>query len=94
MKVPPLPYSAPAGYYYEFEDFKKNVVSVWLCNTYKFVYNGGDLTRTIHSFYNTKTGKCYAPVNSKTMGKEVEFRNTRNYTAMQHKQTPLEQFFA
>jgi hypothetical protein len=35
----------------------------------------------------------YAPINSKTIGKEVEFKNTRNYTAMQIKPSPLDAFF-
>ena len=34
-----------------------------------------------------------APVNSSTVGKEVDFKNTRNYTAMQIKPSPLDAFF-
>jgi hypothetical protein len=93
-EVPPLPYSPPEGYFYEAEEFKRNVVSIWLCNTYKFVYNGGAPTRTIHSFYNTKTREYFAPVNSKTIGACVNIKETRNYSAMPIKYIGLEQFFA
>jgi hypothetical protein len=40
-----------------------------------------------------KPVSIYAPVNSKTIGKEVDFKNTRNYTAMQIKPSPLDAFF-
>jgi len=93
VEVPSLPYSAPEGYYYECEEFKRNVVSIWLCNTRKFVYNNGAPTRTIHSFYNTKTREYFAPINSKTIGACVNIKETRNYTAMPIKQTALEACF-
>jgi hypothetical protein len=85
--------SAPDGYYYETEEFKRNIISIWLCNTRKFVYNGGAPTRTIHSFYNTKTREYFAPINSKTVGSRVNIKDTRNYTAMPLKLTPLEAAF-
>lgn len=44
-------------------------------------------------FLQFKTKKYYAPVNSKTVGKEVDIKSTRNYTAMQLKQSPLDAFF-
>jgi hypothetical protein len=90
---PTFCHSPPQGYFYEAEEFKKNVVSIWLCNTYEFVYNGGAQTRTIHSFYNTKTGEYFAPINSKTIGACVNIRDTRNYTAMPIKLSPLDAFF-
>jgi hypothetical protein len=94
LELPPsFFHSPPKGYYYKCEEFKKNVISIWLWNTRKFDYNLGKPTKTIHSFYNTKTHKYFAPINSKTIGKEVQFKNTRNYTAMQIKQSPLDQFF-
>ena len=85
--------SPPNGYYYECEDFKRNVVSIWLCNTRKFVYNGGAPTRTIHSFYNTKSGEYFSPINSSTIGACVNITDTRNYTAMPLKLNPLELAF-
>ena len=92
-ELPPLPYSAPEGYYYECEEFKRNVVSIWLCNTRKFVYNGGAPTRTIHSFYNTKTREYFAPINSKTVGARVDINKTRNYTSMKINYQGVEKFF-
>jgi hypothetical protein len=92
--IPQFLHKPPKGYFYKVEEFKRNVFSIWLHNTHEFDYNDGKETKSIWGFYNYKKCKFFAPVNSKTMGKEVEFRNTRNYTAMQLKQTPLEQFFA
>jgi hypothetical protein len=89
----PFNHTPPSGYFYSFEEYKSNVIRIWLNNTRKFDYNLGKSTRTIHSFYNTKTHKFFAPINSKTIGKEVDFKQTRNYTAMQIKQSPLDQFF-
>jgi hypothetical protein len=93
VEVPPLPYSPPEGYYYECEDFKRNVVSIWLCNTRKFDYNNGSPTRTIHSFYNTKTREYFAPINSKTIGACVDINDTRPWTSMPIKYQGVEQFF-
>lgn len=92
-ELPPLPYSPPEGYYYEATEFKRNIISIWLCNTYKFDYNLGAPTRTIHSFYNTKTREYFVPVNSKTIGACVNIKDTRNYTAMPLKLSPLELAF-
>ena len=89
----PFNHSSPKGYFYSFEEYKSGVISIWLNNTHKFDYNLGKPTRTVWGFYNFKKCKFFAPINSKTMGKEVEFKNTRNYTAMQIKQSPLDQFF-
>ena len=86
-------HSPPDGYYYKAEEFKRNVISIWLYNTRKFVYNGGAETRTIWGFYKSKTREYYAPVNSKTIGACVNIRDTRNYTAMPLKLTPLEAAF-
>ena len=94
VELPPLPYSPPDGYYYECEEFKRNVVSIWLCNTRKFIYNNVAPTRTIHSFYNTKTREYFAPINSKTIGARVNINETRNYTTMPIKQSPLDAFFS
>ena len=86
-------HSPPNGYYYECEDFKRNVVSIWLCNTRKFDYNNGKTTRTIWGFYSTKTGEYFSPINSSTIGACVNIKDTRNYTAMPIKQSPLDAFF-
>lgn len=86
-------HSAPDGYYYEAEEFKRNVISIWLCNTYKFVYNNGIETRTIHSFYNTKTREYFAPINSGTIGACVNIKETRHWTSMKINYQGVEQFF-
>lgn len=75
--------SPPSGYYYECEEFKKNVIIIWLCNTHRFDYNNGAVTRTIHSFYNTKTNCYHAPINSSTVGSVVDIKHTTQYSAMQ-----------
>ena len=84
---------APEGYFYTFEEYKSGVISIWLNNNREFDYNLGKPTRTVWGFWRRKTNTYYAPVNSKTMGKQVDFKNTRNYTAMQLKQSPLDAFF-
>lgn len=86
-------HKAPKGYSYEFEEFKRNVISIWIRNHTKFDYNLGASVRSIWGFYNTKTKCFYAPINAKTVGSEVNFRETTPYSAMQLKQTPLEKFF-
>lgn len=86
-------HKAPEGYSYEFEDFKRNVTSIWIRNHYKFDYNNGAAVRSIWGFYNSKTRQYYSPINSKTVGSVVAIQQTTPYTAMQIKQTPLESAF-
>ena len=88
-----FPHHPPKGYSYEFEEFKRGVVAIWLCCHRKFVYNGGAPTKTIWGFYKSKTREYFAPVNSKTIGACVNIKETRNYTAMPIKQSPLDAFF-
>lgn len=83
----------PKGYSYEVTEFKTNVVAIWICNHSKFVYNGGAPTRSIWGFWSSKTKKYYAPINSKTIGKEVSIEDTTPYSAMVIKRTPLELAF-
>jgi len=93
MQEVPFNHTPPDKCSYSFEEYKPGVVSIWLNNPRKFDYNMGKPTRTIWGFYNTKTNKFFAPINSKTIGKEVDFKQTRNYTAMQIKPSPLDAFF-
>lgn len=93
LEIPLLPYSAPDGYYYEYEQFNVSTIRIMLCCNREFDYNLGAHTKTIHSFYKPKKHTYYAPVNVKTIGKQVDINNTTPYTAMPLKQTPLEQFF-
>jgi hypothetical protein len=85
-----FPHKPPAGYSYEQVPFKSNVVAIWIHNHYRFVYNGGGVTRSIWGFYNTKTKCFHAPVNSKTIGDQVDIERTTPYSAMIPKLSPLE----
>ena len=85
-----FPHRAPKGMHYEQTEFKRNVVAIWIHYDRRFDYNLGDPVRCIWGFYNTKTRTYYAPINSKTVGRAVDIRETTPYTAMVPKKTPLE----
>ena len=88
-----FPHTAPSGYSYEYEELKKNYTAIWIRNHYKFIYNGCASVRSIWGFYNHKT-KCYhAPINSKTVGDQVNIEETTPYSAMILKLTPLQAAF-
>ena len=89
MKIE-FPHKPPKGYSYEQRPFKSNVVGIWIHFDRHFDYNLGDSVACIWGFYNTKTRKYYAPINAKTVGKEVAIERTTPYSAMPIKQTPLE----
>ena len=91
--IPQFRHKPPEGYSYEVEQFKRNIFSIWLRCHRQFDYNMGKPTRTIWGFYDYKKCQFYSPVNSSTIGKQVHFKNTRNYTAMPLLQTPLEAAF-
>jgi hypothetical protein len=91
--IPSFVHKAPQNYSYEVEEFKKNVFSIWLRDHRTYDYNNGKSVRCIWGFYNYKKCKYFAPVNSSTIGKEVDFEQTRDYTSMPIKQTILESFF-
>lgn len=86
---PDFTHKAPEGYSYEYTSFKRNVTAIWLRNHSLFVYTS-DPVRTIFGFYNTKTRKYFAPINSKKVGKEVKLSDTTPYTAMPLNLNPLE----
>ena len=88
-----IPHQAPKGYEYRASSFKSNIISIWLLCHRKFVYNGGAPTETIYAFYNTKTKRFHAPVNSKTVGDVVDINSTTPYTSMPLKLNPLEYAF-
>ena len=91
--IPQFTHKPPKDYSYEVEEFKRGVFSIWLRCHREFDYNLGKPTRTIWGFYSYKKCQFFSPVNSKEVGKVVQFKNTRNYTAMPIKQTPLESAF-
>lgn len=91
--IPQFLHKAPKGYSYEVNEFKRGIFAIWLCCSHHFNYNGGKPSKSIWGFYNYKECKFYSPVNSKTVGEQVQFKNTRDYSAMPIKQYPLDKFF-
>ena len=91
--IPQFIHKSPQNTHYEVEEFKRNVFRIWLCYDRKFDYNLGKPVKCCWGFYNYKECKFYSPVNSSTVGKVVNFKNTRNYTAMTLKESPLDKFF-
>ena len=87
-----FPHKAPKGFSYEVESHKSNIVAIWLLHHREYCYSS-DPVRTIWGFYNTRKGCYHAPINSTKHGDQVDISNTRPYTAMQLKLTPLEAAF-
>jgi hypothetical protein len=88
-----FPHKAPKNYSYEYEQFNTRTIQITLRCHLKFDYNHGASTSTIWGFFNSKKKIYYAPINSKTIGKEVNIKNTTPYSAMQIEITPLEKAF-
>lgn len=86
-------HKAPKGYSYEFEQYKRNVVAIWIRNHSQFSYNGGAPVKSIWGFYNSKTREYHAPVNPKKVGDVVDINSTTPYSAMQLNLKGLEVFF-
>lgn len=91
--IPQFTHKPPKDYEYQVEEFKRGIFAIWICCNRKFDYNLGKPTKSIWGFYSHKKCEFYSPINSKTIGRVVDFKNTTNYTAMQLKQTPLESAF-
>jgi len=88
-----FPHKAPKEYSYEFEEFSARAIRIMLRCNRKFDYNLGASTKSVWGFYSPKKNKYYAPINVKTIGKEVDIKNTTPYTAMPIKLQGLEKFF-
>jgi len=84
-----FPHKAPKGYSYEIEEFKRNVLAIWIVNHSHFDYNGRSDIRSIWGFYNSKTKQYHSPINSKTVGSCVDINQTTPYSAMMIKFNPL-----
>lgn len=94
MKLPnDFTHQPPEGYSYEVRQYKRNILSIWLCHHYEYNFNGDDPVSTIWGFWDTKKQCYYAPINSTKHGNQVNISNTRPYTAMQLNLTPLEAAF-
>ena len=72
----------PKAYSYQVREHKRNVLSIWLQHHYDYVYSDGGNVATIWGFYDTKKKQYHAPVNSRTIGLQVDISNTTPYTAM------------
>lgn len=88
-----FPHTAPEGYSYEFEEFKKNVVTIWLRHHNSYDYNLGKSVRTVWGFLNSKTKTYYSPINAKTIGERVDLEDTTPYTAMPILHRGVEKYF-
>jgi hypothetical protein len=91
--IPEFPHKAPKNYSYEFETWNASTIRIMLRCHRKFDYNLGASTATVWGFYKPKKRVYYAPINAKTIGKQVNIEDTRNYSAMPIKQTSLEAAF-
>lgn len=94
LTISDFPHHPPVGYSYEFEKFNSTLISIWLRCHHKFDYNNGAETKTIWGFYSPKKHEYYSPINSSKCGSKVDIKDTRNYTAMPIKLTPLEKAFS
>jgi hypothetical protein len=88
-----FPHKSPKNYSYEFEQFNTRTIRIMLRCHWQFDYNLGTSTSTTWGFFNSKKNVYYAPINYKTIGKEVDIRNTTPYSAMQIRKNPLEAAF-
>lgn len=85
---------APKGYSYQVKQHKRNLLSIWLCHHYQYMYRTDDCpVTTIWGFYDTKKECYYQPINSTKQGDQVNIMDTTPYSAMQLKLSPLERAF-
>lgn len=87
-----FPHTPPVGYSYQFEQFNNNFISIWLLHSFQYSYTNKTI-KSIWGFYSPKKKEYYAPINSSKVGEKVNIEDTRNYTAMKIKITPLEAAF-
>lgn len=83
---------APDGYEYVIDDFNTTTKRIWILNrSREFIYReGAGPPRSVWGFLKPKTGKFYAPINHKKVGKEVDLKETSPYSAMPLNLNPLE----
>lgn len=87
-----FPHNPPVGYSYQFEQFDSKFISIWLLHSFQYSYTNKSV-KSIWGFYSIKEQQYYAPINSSKVGEKVKIEDTRNYTAMKLKLTPLEAAF-
>jgi hypothetical protein len=88
-----FPHKPPKNYSYEYEQFNPSTIRIMLCCHRKFDYNLGARTSTVWGFYKSKKHVYYAPINAKSIGKQVNINSTTPYSAMIPNRTPLESAF-
>lgn len=88
-----FPHTPPDQYSYTFVEFKRDVIAIWIHNHSKFSYKTETPISSIWGFYNSKKRTFHSPINSKTIGKEVDVNETSPYSAMIPKITYLEKCF-
>jgi hypothetical protein len=91
--IPEFPHKPPKNYSYEFETWNASTIRIMLRCHRKFDYNLGASTSTVWGFYKPKKRVYYAPINAKSIGKQVDINSTTSYTAMPVNRTPLESAF-
>ena len=91
--IPEFPHKPPKNYSYEYEQFNPSTIRIMLCCHRKFDYNLGACTSTVWGFYKPKKRVYYAPINAKSIGKQVDINSTTPYSAMIPNRTPLESAF-
>mgnify|MGYP003109165231 CR=1 FL=1 len=81
----------PKGYEYFMDDFNKTTKRIWIINNrFEFSYmEGNGQPKSVWGFFKPKTGKFFAPINSKKIGKEVDITETTPFSAMQLHLNPL-----
>lgn len=87
-----FPHVPPDGYSYQFEQFNKSLISIWLIHSFPYSYTNKTV-RSIWGFYSPKKKEYYAPINSSKVGDKVDIKDTRNFTSMKINITPLEAAF-
>ena len=88
-----FPHKAPKDYSYEFETWNPTTIRIMLRCHRKFDYNLGASTSTVWGFFKSKKRTYYAPINAKSIGKQVNINSTTPYSAMIPNRTPLESAF-
>jgi len=91
--IPEFLHKPPKNYSYEFETWNASTIRIMLRCHRKFDYNLGASTATVWGFYKPRKRVYYAPINAKSIGKQIDIENTTAYTAMMPKLTPLESAF-
>jgi len=82
IELPPeFTHTPPSNYSYEVTQHNKKYLAIWIINHQEFTYTDTP-PRAIWGFYNISKRVFHAPINAKTVGKEVRIEDTTPYSAM------------